>query len=234
MNRTSTAVLVAVMFSAAVSSQFVGSGSVVFAAGFTEEQQLVDKAKMTVEAFAADPSQKGAISSWSKDAKGLFIVPQLLRGAFIFGGAGGSGVLLVRDQKTGTWSQPAFYNIGAVSFGLQAGGDTSEVLFVVRNQKGLEEFYRSDFKLGIESGMSVGPVGGSAGVEGVAADLLSFGRTKGAFAGMVLNGAVVAVSNEANEVYYGTPVRPVDIVVKGSVSNPKSADLRTAVAKLMK
>ena len=114
-------------------------------AAATEQEQLVEKAKLTIEAFATDPSVKEDVRGWSKEAKGLFIVPQLLRGAFVFGGAGGSGVLLVRDEKTGEWSQPVFYNIGAVTFGLQAGGDTSELIFVVRTQKGLEQFYRSDF-----------------------------------------------------------------------------------------
>jgi SH3 domain-containing YSC84-like protein 1 len=197
----------------------------------TEQQQLVDKAKLTVQAFAAD-SQQQDVREWVSTSKGLFIVPQLLRGAFVFGGAGGGGVLLVRDQQSGEWSQPAFYNIGAVSFGLQAGADTSELIFVVRTQKGLEEFYRSDFKLGAEVGVSVGPLGSSSSMEGVTADLISFGRTKGAFMGMALNGALIAVSDDSNETYYGKTVRPTDILVQKSVSNPASADLRDAADAL--
>lgn len=200
----------------------------------TEQEQLVEKARMTVQAFTADQSVKDELRGYSKEARGLFIVPQLLRGAFVFGGAGGSGVLVVREEKTGTWSQPAFYNIGAVTFGLQAGGDASELIFVIRTQRGLEQFYRSDFKLGADTGLSIGPVGGSASVAGITADLVSYGRTKGAFAGMALDGVVVAVSNESNENYYGKPVRPVDILVKNAVSNPKSAELHAAAAGLMK
>jgi lipid-binding SYLF domain-containing protein len=200
----------------------------------TEQEQLVEKAKLTLQAFAADPSVNDELRAWSKEAKGLFVVPQLLRGAFVFGGAGGSGVLVVRDEKTGAWSQPAFYNIGAVTFGLQAGADASELIFVVRTQRGLEQFYRSDFKLGADTGMSIGPVGGSASVAGITADIVSYGRTKGAFAGMALDGVVVAVSDESNESYYGKPVRPVDILVKNAVSNPKSAELHAAAGGLMK
>jgi len=200
----------------------------------TEQEQLVEKARMTVQAFAADQSVKDELRGYSKEARGLFIVPQLLRGAFVFGGAGSSGVLVVRDEKTRTWSQPAFYNIGAVTFGLQAGGDASELIFVIRTQRGLEQFYRSDFKLGADTGLSIGQVGGSASVAGITADLVSYGRTKGAFAGMALDGVVVAVSNESNESYYGKPVRPVDILVKNAVSNPKSAELHAAAAGLMK
>jgi lipid-binding SYLF domain-containing protein len=199
----------------------------------TEQEQLVEKAKLTIQAFAADPAVRDDIRGWSKEAKGLLIVPQMIRGAFVFGGAGGSGVLLVRDQDTGGWSQPAFYNIGAVSFGLQAGADTSELIFVVTSQRGLEGFYRSDFKLGAEAGLSIGPVGSSGSVGGVLADIVSYGRTKGAFAGIALDGAVIAVSDQSNEVYYGKPVRPVDILVKHAVSNPRSAELHAAADGLM-
>jgi SH3 domain-containing YSC84-like protein 1 len=199
----------------------------------TEQQQLVDKAKITAETFASDPGQRENVRHSVKDAKAVFIVPQIFRGAFIFGGTGGGGILLVRDEKSGEWSQPAFYNIAAVSFGLQAGADTSELIILVKTQKGLEEFYRSDFKLGAETGVSFGPVGESAGVGGIAGDLIAFGRTRGAFAGMAVNGASIAISDTSNEAYYGKPVRPTDILIKKTVNNPASAGLRTAVANLL-
>ena len=78
-------------------------------ADFAEQQQLIDKAKLTIEAFGADPDLKTSLQADVKAPKGIFIVPQLLRGAFIFGGRGGSGILLVRDEKTGAWSQPVSY-----------------------------------------------------------------------------------------------------------------------------
>ena len=205
-----------------------------YAADSVEQQQLVDKARLTLEAFAADPGLKEPIREWKHDMKALFIVPQFYRGAFVFGGAGGSGVLLVRDEKTGAWSEPAFYTMGSASFGLQIGGDVSEMVFVVRTQKGLEGFYRTDFKLGADVSMAVGPVGGGVAVRGITADLVSYASKKGIFAGISAEGAVLAVSDESNRAYYGKEVRPTDIVVKGAVSNPKSADLRSAAAKVMK
>src|SRR6476646_5363532 len=180
---------------------------------------------------STDPEQED-VRQWVSSGKGVFIVPQLLRGAFVFGGAGGGGILLIRDEKSGEWSQPAFYNIGAVSFGLQAGADTSELLVIVRTQKGLEEFYRSDFKLGADVGVSVGPLGSSAAMGGIAADLVSFGRSKGAFMGMALDGAMIAVSDDSNAAYYGKAVRPTEIVLKKSVSNPSSSELRSTIAAL--
>ena len=203
------------------------------AADALEQQQLVEKAKMTVEAFATDPEVGPATREMQNEAKALFIVPQFLRGAFVFGGAGGSGVLLVRDEKTKKWSEPAFYTIGSASFGLQIGGDVSEMIFLVRTQKGLEEFYRSDFKLGADASVALGPVGEGTHVKGITADLLGYAKKKGAFVGMAVDGSIIAVSDDSNTAYYGKPVRPTDIIVKHSVSNPKSADLRSAAAKLM-
>lgn len=204
-----------------------------FAADAPEQQQLVDKAKMTIEAFASDPSVGPAIQDLKSEAKALFIVPQFMRGAFVFGGAGGSGVLIVRDEKTNQWSEPVFYTIGSASFGLQIGGDVSELIFVVRNQKGLEEFYRNDFKLGGDVSMAVGPVGGGASMKGIAADMIAYAKKKGAYSGISVDGSMVSVSDEANHAYYGKSVRPTDITVKQSVSNPKSAGLRSAAAKFM-
>ncbi|MDF0673624.1 MAG: lipid-binding SYLF domain-containing protein [Nitrospira sp.] len=218
---------------AAVLTGTVAAGGAVpaLAGGSAEQQQLVDKSKMTLEGLLADPSTGPALRALRQETKAIYIVPQFVRGAFVFGGAGGSGVLLVRDEATKKWSEPAFYNIGSASFGLQAGGDVSEMIFVVVTQKGLEQFYRNEFKLGLDAGMAIGPVGEGGGVKGITADLLGYAKKKGAFVGMSVDGSVIAVSDASNEAYYGKPVRPTDIVVKHAVSNPKSADLRNAAAK---
>jgi lipid-binding SYLF domain-containing protein len=206
---------------------------VAFSAAAPEQQQLVDKAQLTVEAFAADDGMKGALKELGKETKGLFIVPQFMRGAFIFGGAGGSGVLIVRDEKTGKFGDPVFYNIGSASFGLQIGADVSEIILVVRTQKGLEEFYTNDFKLGANAGMAVGPVGAGVSAKGIAADIVAYAKKKGAFGGIAADGSLVTVSNESNKAYYGKDVRPTDIVVKKEVGNPKSIKLRNAADKLI-
>jgi lipid-binding SYLF domain-containing protein len=221
--------MAAVLFGTMVAA----SATPAWAVEAAEQQQLVDKAKMTVEAFFADPGVRREISKLKSETRALFIVPQFLRGAFVFGGAGGSGVLIVRDEKTKKWSEPAFYTMGSASFGLQIGGDVSEMIFVVRNQKGLEEFYRSDFKLGADASIALGPVGEGSHGKGITADLIGYAKKKGAFVGMALDGSIIAVSDESNNAYYGKPVRPTDIIVKQTVSNPKSVDLRTASDKLM-
>jgi len=207
----------------------VGSGPAL-SADATAQQQIVDKAQLTLEAFASDGQLKDAFKQLSKEARGLFIIPQFMRGAFIFGGAGGSGVLIARDERTGKWGDPVFYNIGSASFGAQIGADVSEMVLVVRTKKGLEEFFTNDFKLGANAGMATGPVGGGMSV---AADIVSYARKKGAFAGMAVDGAFVSVSNDSNQAYYGKSVRPTDIIVKKEIGNPKSLQLRAAADKLM-
>lgn len=205
-----------------------------FSADAPEQQQVVDKAQMTLDAFGADEGMKAALKELGKESKGLFIIPQFMRGAFIFGGAGGSGVLIVRDEKSGKWSDPVFYNIGSASFGLQIGADVSEMVLVVRTQKGLEEFYSNDFKLGANAGMAVGPVGAGVAAKGISADIVSYAKKKGAFAGIALDGSGVTVSNDSNKAYYGREVRPTDVIVKKEVGNPKSLKLRESAEKLMK
>jgi SH3 domain-containing YSC84-like protein 1 len=207
--------------------------SAAFSADATTQQQIVDKAQLTLEAFASDGQLKDVFKQLSKEARALFIIPQFMRGAFIFGGAGGSGVLIARDERTGKWGDPVFYNIGSASFGAQIGADVSEMVLVVRTRKGLEEFYTNDFKLGANAGMATGPVGGGMAAQGITADIISYARQKGAFAGMAIDGAFVSVSNDSNQAYYGKSVRPTDIIVKKDIGNPKSLQLRAAADKLM-
>jgi lipid-binding SYLF domain-containing protein len=172
--------------------------------------------------------------SWLRDnldqAKGLLIAPSVLKGGFILGGSGGRGVLVVKDAKTGKWTQPGFYTLGSVTFGLQIGGEAAELIMMVRSQKGIDKLLTTSFKLGGDTSVAVGPVGGGAKTS-ITADILSFARSKGAYAGANFEGAVIKTRDGWNQAYYGKPVRPTDIFVKHTVSNPGSADLRAAVAK---
>ena len=194
-----------------------------------EQQGLVDKARVTFESFMADKNQ-----SWLQEnlnqAKGLIIIPSLLKAGFVVGGSGGSGLLIVKDDKTGQWSQPAFYTLGSGTFGLQIGAEAAEVIMMVRTQKAVDALFTSSFKLGGDTSIAVGPVG--TGVKSnVVADIFSFSRTKGAYAGVSLEGSVIKTKDKWNEVYYGKTVSPNDVIVKRSVSNPGSEALRTSVAK---
>ena len=229
--RTST--IAAVLTAAVISWESTPLSAKVEAEEISEQQQLINKAQLTLEAFSTYPAMLAMIRDGAKDIRAIFIVPQLVRGAFVFGGAGGSGLLLVRYQETGEWSQPAFYTIGSASFGLQIGLDTSELLMLVRTDRGLKKFYSSDFRVGVDATMSLGPVGEGASLHGLTADFVSYARTKGAFVGLGLDDAFVVVSDESNRIYYQQQVKPIEILLKGSVSNPSSENLRKAAAALL-
>lgn len=191
-------------------------------------QVLVDKAVDTFEAFLKDPNM-----AWFRDnlkyTKGLMILPTIVKAGFFWGGSGGNGVLFSRDPETNEWSGPAFYSMGSVSFGLQAGGQVSAMVMMILTRRGMESLYSSNVKIGATASAAAGPVG--VGAEGstalnMSADMLTFVRAKGAFVGAALDGALLVINDGYNKSYYGRTVRPVDIFVTGNVSNPGSSQLR--------
>lgn len=195
----------------------------------TEQQILIDKARITFQSFMNDENM-----SWFHEnlyqAKGLLIAPSVLKGGFFIGGSGGQGVLLVKDEKTGTWSQPGFYTIGSITFGLQIGGEASELIMMVRSQKGIDKLLTTSFELGGDTSVAAGPVGiGAKGT--VTTDIVSFARTKGAYAGLNFEGAVIKTRDNWNQAYYGKPITPLDIFVNHTVSNPGTIELRKEIAK---
>lgn len=198
-----------------------------------EPASLVDRAKTTLDNFAAD-SNMTWFRDHIKEAKGVFIVPRMWKGAFFFGGEGGTGVFLAKDETTGEWSDPAFYTMGTASIGLQFGVQASEIVLLAMTRRGVESMLTDTFKLGADVSVAAGPIG--AGVEGatavLSADLVTFSRTKGLFGGISLEGAVIAVRDESNRRYYGKEVRPTEILMMRTVSNPQSADLRATLARL--
>ncbi len=126
-----------------------------------DQKGLVDKAHATFQSFMVD-SNMAYLKDHLREAKGLLIVPSMLKAGFWIGGSGGSGVLIVKDAKTGQWSQPAFYTLGSVSFGIQFGGEGAEVIMMVRTQKAVDKLLTSSFKLGGDTSIAVGPVGAGA------------------------------------------------------------------------
>ena len=188
---------------------------------------------MTLDAFLADREMGPPLRSLLKNARGVLIYPQVLRGAFIFGVSGGSGVFLAHDLKANAWGGPAFYTIGEASFGLQAGGDASEVVLVVLSDRGLSSLLATSAKLGADAGVALGPLGAGAeaATANLSADIISYSRAKGLYAGISLEGAVVATRDALNKAYYGKEVSPTDILVKRAVSNKKAAGLLSAVKK---
>jgi lipid-binding SYLF domain-containing protein len=197
-----------------------------------EAQGIVNKAKVTLEAFVRDKDYSWLHENF-KNAKGILIYPQILKAGFILGGSGGTGVFLVKDEKGGDWSQPAFYTVGAVSFGLQIGGEAAETMILAMTQKAVDSLYTSSAKLGGDTSVAMGPVGAGA-KSNVMVDFIAFSRSKGAYAGLNLEGSLVSVRDSLNTAYYGKEVSPVQIIVEKKVGNKGSSELRSALERAAK
>ena len=197
-------------------------------------QAIVDKATGAFADMMRD-EHFSWLHGYLKNAKGVLIFPQILKGGFVLGGSGGTGVLMTRNSETGTWSDPAFYTLGSVTFGLQIGGEAAEVVMVATTQKAVDSLLASTLKLGGDTSVALGPIGGGAKgsvtIPEVTADFVSFTRAKGLYAGLNLEGSVLEVRDGLNSAYYGKEVKPVDILVKKSVSNSGADVLRAALQK---
>jgi SH3 domain-containing YSC84-like protein 1 len=206
-----------------------------FADDATDSRQLVEKAGMTFDNFVKAP-EMGAFRSLMKDAKGVFIAPQFLKGAFVVGGAGGSGVLVAREGKAGRWAGPAFYTIGEGSFGFQAGAEAAELILLAMTERGVHALLNSSAKLGADASLTLGPVGmgAAASTANLSADIISFSRTKGLFGGIAVDGAAVVVRNGLNHAYYGKMVSPTDILILKKAASPYSKTLLDEIAKMAK
>jgi len=217
-------------------SMLIGSFGTASAADRAEAQSLIDKSKGALSDMINDETFSW-LHSYLRTAKGVLIFPQVIKGGFFLGGSGGTGVLMVRDEATGTWSEPAFYTVGSVTFGLQIGGEAAEVIMVATNQRAIDSLLSSSVKLGGDASVAIGPIGGGAKgsltVPEVRADFVSFTKAKGLYAGLNLEGSVLAVRDGLNNAYYGRVIRPKDIIVLKEVSNSGADELRTALKKAM-
>jgi len=199
-----------------------------------DAHQLVEKARLTLDGFQADPRLGPSLRALVGKAKGVMIFPQVLRGAFLFGGAGGRGVFLTRNRESKTWAGPAFYVLGEASLGLQVGADASEVALVALTDRGVTALLTDSAKLGVNASVAAGPVGAGweAATANLSADLVSYSRHQGAYVGVSVEGAGVFPQPKLDQAYYGRPVTPSQILIQREVSNPHAGGLLAAVARL--
>ena len=167
------------------------------------------------------------------NAKGVLIVPELVQGGFFIGAAGGRGTLMARNGAK-DWSPPAFYGMGSGSFGLQIGAKVSEMLFIIRTDKGLAAILDHKFKFGAEGGVTLVAVG--IGLEGAStsamgADIVAFGNSAGLFAGVSLEGSYLDADSDWNALYYGPGATTKAIVLDRRFSNPGAEPIRQYFTK---
>ena len=161
-------------------------------------------------------------------AECLVILPSVKKGAFGIGGSFGRGVMICRSGQhyTGMWGPPAMYALEGVNFGFQLGGEATDFVLLVMNPKGARSLLSSKVKLGADASAAAGPKGrsGEAATDVVMnAEILSYSRAKGLFAGISLEGSTLRSDGGANEKLYGQKVSAKDIIGQGRVKTPACA-----------
>lgn len=171
---------------------------------------------------AADSAIPGSVLA---KAAGIAIFPSTVRGGFIFGAERGRGILSAKDAKTKMWSPPAFLTITGGSVGLQIGVRATDLVLVVQNQRGLENLVRNEFKIGAGAAVTGGPVGRDAQAATdiqMRAEILSYSRSRGLFAGATLEGSTIKEDQDANERFYGEKLTTRQVVFDNKARPPEA------------
>jgi lipid-binding SYLF domain-containing protein len=219
-------------------ARFKLAGAIILLAGFLafpakaadmlDQRKLIADSTIALQRLYTNEQLKPALELL-KRARAVMVFPSLLKGALFIGGEGGSGVLLARGAD-GSWSYPAFYTLGSVSFGFQVGGQSSEAVLIVMNDKALTALMGDQVKIGGDLSAAAGPVG--TGIEASATtslgeDIYTYSSNKGLFIGASFEGAVIARREDWNGEFYNGVSAPNAIVLERKVSNPLAEPLRT-------
>jgi SH3 domain-containing YSC84-like protein 1 len=164
------------------------------------EQITVDRAAAVLDRMQTKP-EFASLHGYMQHARGVMIFPHVRKGALIFGGEGGTGVMVARDAS-GNWSSPAFCSLGGASFGLQAGYEDAAVVLVFMSEPAFRAAMETGVKLGADATVAAGTAGGAAATN-TAKDVYQFVDAGGGFAGASLDGSVVSSRESQNQEYYG-------------------------------
>lgn len=195
----------------------------VFAASSRDDlQSRISSAKTVLDEIMA-AQDRSIPMNILEQATCVAVVPGMLKGAFIFGGQYGQGVVTCRTGKG--WSAPVFIRMAGGSFGFQIGGQSTDLVLVAVNNRGFQDLLKSKFKIGGDASAAAGPVGrsGQAATDWkMNAELLSYSRNKGLFAGIDLDGTSVTQNQEDTNTYYGVP-HTFESILKGEIAVPEGA-----------
>lgn len=183
-------------------------------AQLNEQQQMVERSRLVLDAFLSDPNFKD-VRVYVQNAYAVLIMPQVLKAGFLLGVNYGTGVLLVRDPQSGEWGEPAFYALGGGSLGLQIGVQSSDMIFTIMNEGAVNKLLAHGVKFGADASVAAGPLGASVGTGTTTyfgEDVYAWGMSQGVFVGFWVDGSLVLPKNAWNEAYYGRPIQPEEIV----------------------
>lgn len=197
----------------------------------TDQQALVDRATLTVNELMTDGGPD--VQSLLRNARAVLVCPRIFRGGFIVGGEGGSCVLAARGGA-GTWSAPAFFGLASASIGFQIGIQDAQVMVFIMNDRALNAVLDSQFKFGADAGIAIATIG--AGIEGATtaaagADIVTFSRSRGLYAGISLSGSLLSARSDDNQAFYGRPLSPRQVVVSMEGNSAGADPLRQALGR---
>ena len=190
----------------------------------TSQRKRIEEAAAVLKEIHAAPDKDIPQELWTK-ASCVIVVPGLKKAAFVLGGEYGKGLMSCR--RNGGWSAPIFMQVGKGSWGFQIGAQSIDLVLLVMNERGTQKMLRNKVTLGAEASVAAGPVGrdARAATDGqMKAEILSYSRAQGLFAGINLSGGVVKSTEEDNEDLYGPGVAPRDVVLGTSISAPASTE----------
>ncbi len=197
------------------------TGNLWASSGLEDSTERLRMSSETLEAMINAPD-KGVPEEVVNNAKCIVVIPHLVKGGFVIGGEHGRGVATCRTKEG--WSSPAFVSIGGGSWGLQIGIEGVDLVMFVMNDHGLQQLLSSKFQVGADASASAGPVGrhASAGTDWkMDSEILTYSRSKGVFAGISLNGAVVEQDKDSTRAIYGSDPS-FHAILSGEVEAPKS------------
>jgi len=181
---------------------------------------------------------KSIPNSVLEKSEGLAVFPGTLKGGFIVGAQHGRGILSVRVEGSRQWSAPGFMSVTGGSFGAQIGAQAVDLVLVVINRRGLQKLVSNEFKIGADAGVAAGPVGRDASIGTdiqMHAEILSYSRSRGLFAGVNLNGSSIRSDDDANQRFYGKPLKTTEIISKPMMHAPAVVkDWQATLAKYAK
>jgi SH3 domain-containing YSC84-like protein 1 len=186
----------------------------------TKETDRIREAATVLQEIHTVPDKDIPTEPWER-AECVIVVPSMKKAAFVFGGEYGKG--LMSCKHGGQWGAPIFMQVGKGSWGLQIGAQTIDLVLLVMNKSGMEKMLRNKVTLGAEASVAGGPVGRDARAATDAqmkAEILSYSRTQGLFAGVNLSGGVVKPDEDDNRSLYGADVVPRDVVMSGKIAPP--------------
>ena len=182
-----------------------------------DDEETLRNAAAVLQAMLSD---KSISSSLIAKANCIVVLPSVKKAAFLIGGSGGRGPMSCRGGKNfnGKWSAPAMYTIGGASYGMQVGGSSTDYVLLIMEPTAVDKVLNGKVKVGSDMTATAGPSGATtAGAVG-GADILSYGRAKGLFAGMSLNGSSMSPDSDANERLYGKAISAREIVIGNAVT----------------